>query len=255
MIELSPFFFFSAFFAGVLMFLAPCTLPLLPAYLGFISGVTEVEIRGPETRKRARMLVMKNSLMFVLGFSSVFMVTGLTAGLLGNVVFPIIGKVLSTIGGIIVIVFGLFLMGGFKSNFLNKERRLAVPKWVNIGTPISSALLGGAFAIGWTPCIGPVYGTILIYASTSETLLTGALLLGIFVIGFSIPFLLSAALISQASWAVEKALPYLHIVSMIGGVLLIILGTTLLIGHTELTNWFFHFFDYLDFEGVVQPYL
>jgi len=253
--ELEPLFFFSAFFAGFLMFLAPCTLPLLPAYLGFISGVTEKEISDPATRTWARKHIVKNSLMFSLGFSLVLILSGMSAGFLGGILSPDVLQVLVVTGGVLIIVFGLFMMHVVKLSFLTRERRIPIPAWLTVGNPKSSFLLGSAFAIGWTPCIGPVYGTILIYAGSTQTALTGVLLLAVFAVGFSIPLLLLAVLMSQVTRVIEKTLPYVHVISFVGGVALVVVGLSLILGNTGLTNWFFYFFHYFDLSAILLPYL
>jgi cytochrome c-type biogenesis protein len=253
--ELEPIFFLSAFFAGVLMFLAPCTLPLLPAYLGFISGVTEKEVLHPDTKKWARKHILKNSLMFVLGFSTVLILSGLSAGFVGSLVPQAVTSTLTFLGGVLIIIFGLFMIGVLKSSFLTRERRIPIPQWLSVGKPFSSYLLGSAFAIGWTPCIGPVYGTILIYAGSTQTAFTGVVLLALFAFGFSLPLLMLAVLVSQSTKLIEKTLPYLRIISLVGGVALLILGTTLLIGNTFVTNWFYYLFNHLDLGEVLMPYL
>lgn len=253
--ELEPIFFISAFVAGFLMFLAPCTLPLLPAYLGFISGVTEKEIQEPETRARARKNILKNSFMFVSGFSIVLILSGMSAGFLGGLISVEVSEFLIGAGGVLIIIFGLFMMGLFKLSFLTRERRVKIPQWLTVGNPKSAFLLGSAFAIGWTPCIGPVYGTILIYAGSTQTALTGLILLAVFAAGFSVPLLLLALLISQATVLVEKALPYVQVVSFLGGVALVVVGLTLLFGNTGLTNWFFYLFERIDLGNILLPYL
>jgi cytochrome c-type biogenesis protein len=147
------------------------------------------------------------------------------------------------------------MIGVLKISFLTKERRVGIPKFLSVGSPSSSLLLGCAFAIGWTPCIGPVYGTILIYASSTQTMLTGVLLLTIFAIGFSLPLLTLALLIGQSTRLVEKTLPYVHIISFIGGIALLILGLTLILGNSVLTNWFYYIFSHIDLGEVLMPYL
>jgi cytochrome c-type biogenesis protein len=253
--ELEPLFFLSAFFAGTLMFLAPCTLPLLPAYLGFISGVAEKELTEPDTKKWARKHILKNSLLFVLGFSTVLIFSGLSAGFLGSLVPQVVTTIFTFLGGILIVFFGLFMMGVLKTSFLTRERKMRIPQWLTVGTPFSSYLLGTAFAVGWTPCIGPVYGTILIYVGSTQTALTGVILLAIFALGFSVPLLGMALLVSQSTKFIQKVLPYLQIISRIGGAALFILGITLLIGNTFVTNWFFYFFENLDLGAVLMPYL
>ena len=173
MVELESVSYISAFIAGFFMFLAPCTLPLIPAYLGFISGVTEKEIKTAGSQKLVRKKVFKNSVLFSFGFSLVLVLSGLTAGFLGSVVPHILREAFVIAGGMLIIVFGLFMMGVFKSSFLTKERKVRLPSWIKVGTPVSSFLLGIAFAAGWTPCFGPVYGLILFYASSTSTAVTG----------------------------------------------------------------------------------
>lgn len=237
------------------MFLAPCTLPLLPAYLGFISGVTEREIKDVEIRKRIRVHIFKNSLMFVVGFSTILILSGITAGYLGGRIPFHFGRFFEILSGLLIITFGLFMMGILKLSFLQKERRIQIPKWLTVGTPLSSLLLGIAFAIGWTPCLGPVYGTILVYAGNTSTIFSGALLLTVFSAGFSVPLLILALLIGQATKFVEKVTPYLHMFSIGGGFVLLLLGMTALFGHTQLTNWFYYLLSFLDFEEALMPYL
>ena len=252
--ELQPIFFLSAFIAGTVTFLAPCTLPLLPAYLGFISGVTEKEIKDSETSKWARKRILKNSIMFTLGFSIVLIFFGMSAGFLGSFITPHFRKILSVAGGLLIVLFGLFMVGALDVAFLTSEHRVKVPKWLKVGNTVSSFLLGLAFAVGWTPCIGPVYGTILFYAGSTSTAFTGAMLLALFALGFSVPLIALAILISQATHIVEKFTPYLRIISIIGGIVLILLGVSLLFGDTKITNWFFDFFNKIDFESIIMPY-
>lgn len=243
----------STFLAGVLMFLAPCTLPLLPAYLGFLSGVTQVHVRDGVTPSD-RVRILQNALMFVLGFTAVFTLFGMLAGVAGALLAPL-RHVLVPLGGTVIIVFGLFMIGALKLDVLMKERRLRLPAIFTLGTPLSALLLGAAFAFGWTPCVGPILGTVLFYASSADTLLAGALLLTVFSLGFAVPFLLLALLISQSTRIVEIALPALRIVSILGGIILILLGLNLVLGDTMLTQWFFRLFDGLDFEDVLLRYL
>lgn len=243
----------SAFVAGLLMFLAPCTLPLLPAYLGFISGITHKELANGVSR-RARRQVLLNALMFVLGFTAVFMALGLLAGVAGTLLAPV-RQWLAIIGGVLIIVFGLFMLGVLKFSFFARERRPRLPPALTLGTPASSLLLGAAFAFGWTPCIGPILGTVLFFAGSTETIMTGAFLLMVFSLGFAVPFLLLALLMSQATRLVGKVVPYLRAMSMVGGAVLVIIGVSLVFGDTLLTEWFFRLFDHLDFGEALMRYL
>lgn len=253
MIDITPVFLFSVFFAGIVMFLAPCTLPLLPAYLGFISGVTHKEV-AEGVSPMARRKVFKNALMFVCGFTAVFVFFGILAGVAGTVLGPV-REWLTLVGGVLIILFGLFMIGILKLSFFSRTHRVTLPPALTVGTPVSSFLLGSAFAFGWTPCIGPLLGTVLFAAGSLETLLSGALLLLVFSLGFAVPFLLLAFLIGQATRVIEKLAPFLRIVSILGGVVLVLLGLALIFGNSPLTDWFFRLFDYFDFEEALLPYL
>ena len=245
-------FLISSFFAGLITFLAPCTLPLVPAYLGFISGVSESEAQDPEKGKVARRKIFKNGVFFILGFTVVFVVFGTLAGLIGQELTPFrlwFGR----IGGGLIIIFGLFMLGVFNLNFLQRERRFKIPKWLTIGKPSSSFIIGGAFAFGWTPCVGPILGSILLLASTSTTALQGAIMLSIFSLGLAIPFIAIAAGFSHATQYITKLSKYLKIVSYVGGVFLIILGLLLVTDNFGLTiQYGYEFFDFINYEGLLE---
>lgn len=222
MIEISLAFAFSAFIAGLFTFLAPCTLPLVPAYLGFISGVSEKDLTDPEKAKAAKRKVFKNGVFFILGFSLVFIVFGALFGSLIQILQALgIGPTtlagegllrtrIGQIGGILVILFGLFMLGVFKLKFLQVEKRMKFPKWLEIGKPTSSLLIGGAFAFGWTPCVGPILGSILLLASSEGSILTGALMLAIFSLGLAIPFLLIAFGFAHATQKINSFFAYMN---------------------------------------------
>ncbi len=221
-----------AFFAGLLMFVAPCTLPLVPAYLAFISGVSAVDIK--KDRSVAQKQIRKNSLAFVIGFSLVFIFFGVVAGLFGSFIGPWRGP-LTQVGGVCIILFGLFMLNVFSFSPLAKDNKLAVPKSLKPGRPQSAFLIGAIFAIGWTPCIGPILASILLLASTSTTVLEGVLLLSVFSAGLAIPFLLTALLYERASKYIEKYTFLSKSVSLIGGVFLIGVGLLLLSDNFGLT--------------------
>lgn len=251
---LEPMLIVLAFCGGVLMFLAPCTLPLIPAYLGFISGVTEDDLAHPDTRARARWLVVRTSILFAVGFSTVFVMFGMLASLAGTLIGPVHG-VLKVAAGIVLILFGLFTLGLFTFPWLTKERRIHLPRHVTMGTPWSALGMGSAFAFGWTPCTGPLLGLMLTLAGDTSTILAGTFLLLIFALGFSTPFILLSILISQATRYVEKLSPYLRIVSMVGGVSLVCVGTFMAFGDLPFTRWFFHLFGQTDLGEGLRTYL
>lgn len=242
----------ASFIAGFLTFLAPCTLPLVPAYLGFISGVSTDELEDPMKAKAARRKIFLNGLFFILGFSIVFILFGTLAGLIGQGLIPY--RIwLTRIGGIFVILFGLFMLGVFNLPFLQADRRIKIPSFLKIGRPSSSLAIGSAFAFGWTPCVGPILGSILLLASTSATAFQGAVLLTVFSFGLAIPFLLIALGFSHATKYIEKVSRYLKWVSVIGGVFLIILGILLFTNNFSLLiQYGYQFFDFINYERLLD---
>lgn len=250
MLELS--FIISAFVAGLLTFLAPCTLPLVPGYLGFISGASAADVAQPEKAKAVRRRVVANGLFFVLGFSAVFILFGTLAGFLGQTLAPF--RVwFSRVGGVLVILFGLFMLGAFRLPFLQAERRMRLPSFLAVGRPTSSFVIGSSFGFGWTPCVGPVLGSILLLASTSRTALQGAVLLAIFSFGLAIPFLLVAFGFSRATSYINRLAGYLKAVSVIGGVFLIALGLLLLTDNFSLLiQYGYGFFDFFNYERLLE---
>lgn len=244
-----------SFFAGILTFLAPCTLPLVPGYLGFISGVSLNEIQDPQHLKSARSKIFLNGVFFVLGFSAVFILLGTLAGLGGSALAPYRAW-LARIGGLIVIFFGLYMIGLFKLpffKFLESEKHIQVGSFLKPGHPLSSLIFGATFAFGWTPCVGPILGSILLLASATTTVGQGALLLAIFSLGLAVPFLLVAFGIGSASQYIKKISKYLNIVSIIGGVFLILLGFVLFTN--KLSAWigfFYQFFDFVNYEKLLD---
>jgi len=245
-------FILSAFVAGLLTFLAPCTLPLVPAYLGFISGVNPKELEDKETAGHARRKIFLNGVFFILGFSIVFIFFGTLAGILGQALVPF-QIWLPRVGGVFVIIFGLFMLGVFKLPFLNTERRIQAPKWLVIGRPSSSLVIGGTFALGWTPCIGPILGSILLLAGSSQTAVEGTVLLAVFSLGLAIPFVLLALLYSKATVYIEKISRHLRWVSIVGGIFLIALGALLMTGNFGLTiQYGYQLLDFINYESLLQ---
>lgn len=252
MIEIG--FILSAFIAGLLMFLAPCTLPIVPAYLGFISGISlkELETLEGEARKRAQRRILLNGITFVLGFTLVFVFFGVLAGLLGEALAPV--RIwLTRIGGVLIVFFGLFMLGVFNLKFLQVEKRIKLPKSLKMGSPLTSFGIGSAFAFGWTPCVGPILASILFLASTSATAVQGGILLLIFSLGLAIPFILVAALTSYASTFIEKGGKYFKFISIIGGVFLIGLGILLMTDNFGLTiQYGYKLFDFINYDALLD---
>jgi cytochrome c-type biogenesis protein len=207
-----------AFSAGLLSFLSPCVLPLIPSYVTFITGMTLDEVQ------RARRTTFLHSILFIAGFTLVFLALGATATVLGRALL-VYRDWISRIGGVLIIIFGLYLLGAFNIGIFARERRihLADKPLGYLGT----LLVGMAFAAGWTPCIGPILGSILIYTSSSADLGRGLLLLLTYSLGLAIPFLVASLLIERFFAAFARFRPYLVWVSRAGGALLILIGLLL----------------------------
>jgi len=241
-----------AFIAGLLTFLAPCTLPLVPGYLGFISGVSAQDLQDPLKAKSARRKIFLNGLLFIIGFSAVFILFGTVAGFFGQALFQY--RIwLSRIGGVFVIFFGLFMLNILKIPFLSKEIQIKTPAIFANGKPVNSLIFGAAFGFGWTPCVGPILGSILTLAAASATALQGAFLLSVFSFGLAIPFLAIAAGIGSASSHIAKISKYLNIVSMIGGVFLIFLGILLFTNNLGVwIGYFYQWFGFINYDRLLD---
>ena len=220
---------FVAFAAGLLSFLSPCVLPLVPSYIGFLTGMSL-----PEMRQRRR-VALTHALLFVLGFSLVFIVLGASATALGRAL-NYYQVWLQRIGGVLIIGFGLVCLGVIKVEFLSQERRVQV-EHKPLGY-LGSVLVGMAFAAGWTPCIGPVLGAILGLAATSSDLTRGMLLLAAYSAGLAVPFVIAAlALESFLGWF-QQFRRYLPWVMRLSGGLLIVVGLLMASGEfTRLAGW------------------
>lgn len=242
-----------AFIAGVLTFLAPCTLPLVPGYLGFISGASLDDLKDPDKAKPARRKIFLNGFFFMLGFSAVFILMGTLVGFVGAAFFVPYRLWLGRIGGIFVILFGLFMLNVLKIPFLAQEKRLKPPAFFKPGQPTNSFILGLAFAFGWTPCVGPILGSILLLASTSTTALQGALLLTVFSAGLAVPFLLIAIGIGSASRYIHHISKYLNLISVIAGIFLIFLGILLVSGNIGLLiSHGYRIFQFINYDRLLD---
>jgi cytochrome c-type biogenesis protein len=226
----------AAFFAGVLSFLSPCVLPLVPGYVSLISGASVEALQTEEERLLKR--VMLNSLMFILGFSIVFISLGAVATTVGQVsrqYYPL----LTRIAGAVIIVFGLHLTGIWKIKALYADKRMHQVKG---GSSAWGAFaVGFAFAFGWTPCIGPILATILAFAATEDTVLKGTLLLAIYSAGLAVPFVLTSLGIDRFLSFYGRFRRHLHTVEVLSGVLLIVIGVLVLTRHFTLLSGYLSF--------------
>lgn len=243
----------SAFIAGVLTFLAPCTLPLVPGYLGFISGSSLDDLKDPAKAKQARWKIFLNGLFFMLGFSAVFIIMGTLVGFVAAAFLAPYRLWLGRIGGVFVVIFGLFMLNVLKIPFLNQEKQFKAPAIFKQGKPTNSFILGSAFAFGWTPCVGPILGSILLLASTSTSALQGGLMLTIFSAGLAVPFLLIAIGIGSASRRIQNISKYLNVVSVIGGIFLIFLGILLVSGNIGLLiSYGYRLFQFINYDRLLD---
>jgi cytochrome c-type biogenesis protein len=213
---------FAAFSAGLLSFISPCVLPLVPSYLSYITGLSVENLAKMEERDRFKSAIMLNALLFIAGFSTIFIAFGASASLIGQVLYEY-QDVIRKVGGILIIIFGLYLLGILKMNFLMTERRLMHFKTRPVGY-VGSFLIGTAFAAGWTPCVGPVLGTILAYASTTESMSGGVMLLSAYSFGLGLPFFLTAFGMDTFLSCFKSLRTYLGGVSVVSGALLILVG-------------------------------
>lgn len=242
----------SAFIAGVITFLAPCTLPLVPAYLGFISGVSSDDLKDPEKARGARKKIISNGFAFVIGFSIIFILFGTLAGFLGQSLAQY-QSFLTKLGGVFIILFGLLMLGVFKIPFLQTDRKIKTPTFIKVGSTSSSLLIGSIFAIGWTPCVGPILGSILLLASTSSTVLQGAFLLAVFSLGLAVPFIVIAFAFSSATKHIGVITKYFSWISGIGGIFLILLGILLLTDNFDLlVQYGFKIFKIFEYDAILD---
>ncbi|MBI5729069.1 MAG: sulfite exporter TauE/SafE family protein [Candidatus Magasanikbacteria bacterium] len=242
---------FSSFIAGLVTFLAPCTLPLVPGYLGFISGVALGDLKDPNKAKIAKWKIFFNGLWYIAGFSLVFIVLGSLFGL-GGVLLAEYRHWLSRLGGIFIIIFGLYMMHLLRIPLFNSDKRFHVSA-LKPGRPSSSFIFGMVFALGWTPCVGPILGTILTLAAAYATLVQGAFLLFVFSLGLAVPFLLVALGIGSAAAYIHKISRYLDTVSFVGGIFLVFLGILLLTNN--LSAWvpfFYNTFNFINYNKLLN---
>tara|TARA_Y100000589_G_scaffold249067_1_gene237100 strand:+ start:37 stop:741 length:705 start_codon:yes stop_codon:yes gene_type:complete len=218
---------FIAFGAGLISFLSPCVLPLIPGYISYISGTTYNELI--ETKVKISPL-----LFFTLGFSLVFILFGAAATFVGQL-FLSYSNELRIIAGIIIILFSLQILGFLNFKFLNYERRLNISKNNSFISPI---LLGVSFGFGWTPCIGPILGSILVLATTEESLIRGIVLLCFYSLGLAIPFILSGVLIQKFIGVSNKLKSKMKLIINISGYLLLVTGVLILTNQLQALGFY-----------------
>ncbi len=245
MIELSIFGALSAFSAGIISFLSPCVLPLVPGYISYIGGqsLSQQESAGNKRSFVETLAVLSLSLSFVLGFSTVFIAFGASASTIGRWLLAYRYEA-NIFGGIIIIVFGIFISGLIRFNWLEKEFRY----YGNLpgGKGLSAYLLGLAFAFGWTPCIGPILGAILTLSATSGLASGGTALLAFYSLGLGVPFILAALFTERFMSHSQRLKKHGRILQIIAGGLLIVMGVAMITGYlTDFSIWILKSFPWL----------
>ena len=236
----------AAFGAGLLSFISPCVLPLVPGYLSYISGLSLDEMRGTvpaaagagvavAAAPAARRQVVLSSLAFILGFSLVFVSLGAAASAIGQ--FLIAQQaLLSRIAGAIIIVFGLHTMGVLRIEWLYQEKRVQTSR--KPAGFVGATLIGVAFAFGWTPCIGPILAGILALAGTQETVSQGVRLLAVYSLGLGVPFLATALMMNRFFAAMGRIRRHYHTIEIVSGLLLVVIGLLIFTNRfTVIAQW------------------
>lgn len=215
-----------AFLAGLASFLSPCVFPIVPSYVGFVTGMTIDELQEGNTGQVRRQTAL-HAALFVLGFTLVFLALGASATALGSVMRRSL-PLLQQIGGIVIAAFGLYLLGALKIPALMRERRVQLAS--RPAGKIGSVLVGIAFGAGWTPCVGPVLASVLLYASFEETLMQGMILLGAYALGLGIPFFLSAVALNWFIAGSARLRRWLVPLERTAGAVMVVLGILLFTG-------------------------
>jgi cytochrome c-type biogenesis protein len=222
-----------AFVAGILSFVSPCVLPLVPSYLTYITGASFKELT--DGKMKVRWATISHSLLFIMGFSVVFILMGASASYLGQVLARYQYWIMKA-GGVLIILLGIHFTGLINFRFLQMEKRFEVGN-KPIGY-VGSFIVGIVFAAGWTPCIGPILSAILIYASTSQKFTTGVLLLTVYSMGLAVPFFLASLAFNSFLTAFQKIRRYMRVITIVSGFFLIGIGILFLTDtFREITNY------------------
>ncbi len=226
-----------AFSAGLLSFLSPCVLPLVPAYVSYLTGSSIEELKDD----KAKLFTLYKSLGFVLGFSIIFILMGVSITSLGKLLITH-KDLFRKIGGTIIVIFGLHTIGVFKVKFFYREKRFLY--FDKIKGPFSSVIMGMAFAAGWTPCIGPILSSILIYAASMNSSGRGILLLVMYSLGLAVPFILTAMAIGSFTRQFRRFSNYLPAISAISGALMIIMGVMIFMNKLAILSQYANFINF-----------
>ncbi len=226
----------AAFSAGLLSFVSPCVLPLVPSYISYITGLSLDQLSDAAERQRFRKAIVVNSLLFIAGFSGVFIAFGASATLIGQALITY-QEHIRKLGGILIVIFGLYLLGVLNLRFLQTEKRIHFKS--RPAGYLGSFLIGVAFAAGWTPCVGPVLGTILLYASTTDALTDGVTLLTAYSLGLGLPLFATALGVDRFLGYFKQVRAYLWGVSLVSGAFLVVVGIMIYANSLTLITSFF----------------
>jgi len=218
------------FFAGLISFISPCVLPLIPGYVSFICGTTLNELNS-----KSKNFILKRSLIFSLGFSLVFICLGATASFIGSFLLKN-SQILSMVSGLIIIFFSLYLLDLIKINFLNKNFGIYNIKFSN--NLLFPLIVGIGFGFGWTPCIGPILGSILAYASMENSIYKGISLLSLYSLGLAVPFIISSVIIKKFLLFSKKSKTYLSKIRKFSGITLLITGILIVIQKLQIFGFY-----------------
>jgi cytochrome c-type biogenesis protein len=234
--------YLAALIAGLVSFLSPCVLPLVPPYLVFLAGTSLEQFAGKEVEQRVKRETVTAAVLFVLGFSTVFVALGASASAIGSLIRAYSGP-LATVAGIAIIIMGLHFLGVTRIALLHRQKRLVVAKPVGLW---GAYLIGLAFAFGWTPCIGPILAAILAVAASEQTVTKGASLLAVYSLGLGIPFVIAAFAIEPFAAFLSRFRNYLHRVEQVMGALLVLTGIAFLTGSiNQFSVWLLETFPVL----------
>ena len=232
-----------ALFAGLISFLSPCVLPIVPPYLAYMSGVALNDLEN----KKSRQKIVFTALFFVLGLSTVFIFLGFSASAIGTVFFEY-QNLLNVVAGLVIMLFGLHFLDILRLKILDREARFEIGTYQ--GTAFGSYVLGLAFAFGWTPCIGPQLGAILSLAASSASIMKGTFLLTFYAIGLGIPFLIFAIFINRLDGTLNLLKRYFKVIERVMGLLLWTVGLLMLTGgFSSISFWLLETFPSLGFLG------
>jgi len=220
-----------ALIAGLISFLSPCVLPIVPPYLAYMSGVSIGDMQSPGVARRKAIVA---ALFFVMGLSTVFLLLGFTASAFGAFVLQN-QELFAQISGVVVIIFGLHFLSVFRIPILDREIRMEAGQ--SGGSAVGAYVLGLAFAFGWTPCIGPQLGAILSLAASEASVARGTLLLGIYALGLGVPFLLAAIFLSRSMVLMNKMKRHMGVIEKVMGALLLLVGVMLVTGLFSTFSW------------------